>query len=341
MKFKNAFFSVLAILAIGLVGVGCSDDEDNNPLTSVNPEPTMDIVETAAAAGNFKTLLAAAEAADLVDALKSEGPLTVFAPTDAAFAALPEGTVEALLKDIDALTAILTYHVTVGAVTSDQVVNLSSVPTLNGADLTITVTNDGIVKVDDATVIVTDIETSNGIIHVIDAVVIPSAAQAKAATTSLSTGYWFGRGWIAQAIRDGRLQWLTSRLSIYNVARLSGLKTLATAVKAAGLKGTLKKSGPFTVFAPTEDAFADLPAGTVEALLQDPETLSNILLYHVVSGVVKAEDVVTLTEATMANGQTVSITVGDGVMVNNANVIATDIMAKNGVIHLIDAVLLP
>ena len=338
MQFKNTFFSILAILALGLTVVGCSDD-DNNPINST-PEPTLDIVETAMANGNFKTLLAAAEAADLVDALKSEGPLTVFAPTDDAFAALPEGTVEALLQDIDALTAILTYHVAVGEVTAAQVVKMPTVATLNGAELTITVGNDGSVMVDDAMITVTDIKTSNGIIHVIDAVVIPGSSASKAAV-SLSTGFRFGGGWIAYAIQNGHLQWLTKRLSLYTVARLGGFKTLATAVKAAGLKRTLKRGGPFTVFAPTEAAFGDLPEGTIPALLQDPETLSNILLYHVVSGRVTSADVVTLTEATMVNGGTVSITVGDGVMVNDANVIIVDIMARNGVIHAIDKVLIP
>lgn len=337
--------ALVAVLTVGMVG--CSDDDESNPMTSAAPETQLDIVQTADKAGNFTTLLAAAEAADLVEALKGEGPLTVFAPTDDAFAALPEGTVEALLLDIDALTAILTYHVVPGAVTAGEVVKLSSAPTLNGSNLTITVTGDGKVMIDDANVIVTDIETSNGIIHVIDAVMIPpvtvSAREGagSAATSWISGRYSFGGGWIAQAIRGGKLQWLTKRLSLYTVARLSGLPTLTTAVKAAGLRRTLMLGGPFTLFGPTEEAFAALPAGTVEALLKDPETLSNILLYHVVAGVVKAADVVKLTEATMANGQTVSISVGDGVMINDANVIVVDIPARNGVIHIIDGVLIP
>ena len=121
----------LSLAAIMLVVVGCSDDNDNNPM--IDNSPSMDIVETAAADGRFTTLLAAATAADLVDALKSEGPLTVFAPTDDAFNALPEGTVEALLQDIDALTAILTYHVVPGAVTSAQLAGQRlSVETVQG-----------------------------------------------------------------------------------------------------------------------------------------------------------------------------------------------------------------
>lgn len=346
--FKKNTLMIAALAMVALLAVGCSDDDESSPMDVVGSQsgPTMDIVETAAAAGNFTTLLAAIEAADLVDALKSEGPLTVFAPTDEAFAALPDGTVEALLQDIDALTAILTYHVVPGAVTAEQVVSLNSAGTLNGAEITITVTGDGKVMIDNATVILTDIEATNGIIHVIDAVIVPTeAGSSRGEAPSAAAGwYWnyrMGGGWIADAIVEGRLNWLTRHLSIYTVARLSGLNTLTTAVKAADLKYTLKRGGPFTVFAPTEDAFAALPDGTVEALLQDPPTLANILLYHVTSGRVYASDVVNLTEATMANGGTVDITVDGGVMVNDANVIAVDIEARNGVIHVIDKVLLP
>jgi len=344
-KLTLAFMAVLAIAM-----VGCSDDEKNNPMTSApDPGPTMDIVETAAAAGNFKTLLAAAEAADLVDALKGEGPLTVFAPTDDAFAALPEGTVEALLQDVDALTAILTYHVLPGSVTAEEVVTLSSAATLNGAEVTITTTDDGGVRIDNANVIVTDIQTTNGIIHVIDAVILPtdgssSRGEAPSAAASWFWGYRMGGGWISDAIIEGRLNWLTRHLSLYTVARLSGLNTLTTAVKAADLKYTLMRSGPFTVFAPTEDAFGALPEGTIPALLNDPAALSNILLYHVTPGKVTASTVVTLDGemVEMANGGTVEISVdGGSVMVNDANVIAVDIMARNGVIHVIDGVLLP
>lgn len=129
---------------------------------------------------------------------------------------------------------------------------------------------------------------------------------------------------------------------IYGLANKSGLSILATAIEAVGLNKTLNTDGPFTVFAPTNEAFEALPEGTLEALLQDPEALTNILLYHVVDGEVLAADVVNLTEATMLNGGTVSIMVNNGgVMVNDANVIATDVLAKNGVVHVIDKVLIP
>lgn len=131
-----------------------------------------DIIDVAVEAGNFTTLAAALEAAGLIDVLKGEGPFTVFAPTDEAFAKLPEGTVEALLQDKEKLTAILTYHVVPGMVMAADVVGLDEAGTVNGAMIDISVYN-GTVKVNDATVTATDIEASNGVIHVIDTVILP------------------------------------------------------------------------------------------------------------------------------------------------------------------------
>ena len=134
-----------------------------------------DIIDTAVAAGSFNTLAAAVTAANLVDTLKSPGPFTVFAPTDAAFAKLPAGTVEALLADIPKLTAILTYHVVAGKVMAADVVGLNgkSAITVNGAE--VAVSTDGGVKLNGATnVVKTDIECTNGVIHVIDSVLLPA-----------------------------------------------------------------------------------------------------------------------------------------------------------------------
>jgi uncharacterized surface protein with fasciclin (FAS1) repeats len=132
----------------------------------------MTIVETAVEAGTFTTLVAAVEAAGLVETLSGEGPFTVFAPTDEAFAALPEGTVEGLLADPEALAAILTYHVVPGAVMSGDLSDGMMATTVNGADITISI-DGGTVMVNDATVVAADIEASNGVIHVIDSVILP------------------------------------------------------------------------------------------------------------------------------------------------------------------------
>jgi uncharacterized surface protein with fasciclin (FAS1) repeats len=158
--------AVASVLAVpGTLACQDSQGYSEQPATS-------DIIETAAAAGSFNTLAAAIEAAGLTETLKGEGPFTVFAPTDEAFAKLPEGTVEALLQDKDRLTAILTYHVVPGQVSSQQVAGLSSAKTVNGADLAIQV-QDGKVIVNQATVTQTDIAASNGVIHVIDQVLLP------------------------------------------------------------------------------------------------------------------------------------------------------------------------
>jgi uncharacterized surface protein with fasciclin (FAS1) repeats len=133
--------------------------------------PSKDIVDTAIGAGSFTTLVAAVQAAGLVDTLKGEGPFTVFAPTDEAFAARPEGTVAALLADPDALAAILTYHVVAGKVMSGDLSNGMMAATVNGADVTIM--TEGGVMVNDANVVSADIEATNGVIHVIDKVILP------------------------------------------------------------------------------------------------------------------------------------------------------------------------
>jgi len=129
--------------------------------------------------------------------------------------------------------------------------------------------------------------------------------------------------------------------AIAELADQAGFSTLTAAIAAAGLTETLNTDGPFTVFAPTDAAFARLPEGTLEALLADKEALTRVLLFHVTSGNVYAKDVVELSEASTLNGEQLAINLEDGVMVNDANVIKTDVEARNGVIHVIDSVLIP
>jgi transforming growth factor-beta-induced protein len=323
MKRSNIVLSFLLVLTF--VVAACAPAPTPAPTAvpepTAMPEPTaipepmlQDIVDTAVADGRFTTLVTAVQAAELVDTLKGEGPFTVFAPTDDAFAKLPAGTIEELVKpeSKQALTDILLYHVVAGKVLAADVVGLTSATTVLGKDVTIKV-DMGNVYINDAKVIITDIETSNGVIHVIDTVIMPAAEEAKTI--------------VDVAVADGRFT------------------TLVAAIQAAGLVETLSGEGPFTVFAPTDDAFAKLPDGTVENLLlpENLEQLKNILLYHVVSGKVMAADVVGLTSAPTVLGQDITITVKDGnVFLNDTiQVIITDIEASNGVIHVIDAVLLP
>ena len=269
-----------------------------------------DIIQTALDNGNFKTLAAALTAADLVAPLQGEGPFTVFAPTDAAFAALPEGTVESLLRpeNKDTLTTILTYHVVSGKVAAADVVKLDSATSLNGQPIAIEKDQGG-VRVAGAQVTMTDIQCGNGIIHVIDAVMMP--ATDDIVETAMAAG---------------------------------NFTTLAAALDAAGLVETLKGEGPFTVFAPTDEAFAALPKGTLETLLAEENRglLTSILTYHVASGRVPAADVVKRSGVMTLNGQRVSVDASrDGVMIDGAKVTITDIQATNGTIHVLDAVVLP
>jgi uncharacterized surface protein with fasciclin (FAS1) repeats len=268
------------------------------------------IVETAVEAGKFKTLAAALTAAGLVDAVKGEGPFTVFAPTDEAFAKLPKGTVETLLKpeNKDKLKAILTYHVVPGKVMAKDVVKIAGAKSLNGQRIDVKVDGSK-VSVDGANVVATDIACSNGVIHIIDSVILPSEDKIPAV-----------------ADKAGKF------------------KTLLAAAKAAGLVDALSGDKALTVFAPTDEAFAKLPKGTVESLLkpENKDRLAAILTYHVLEGRVYSEDAVAAKSAKTLQGGSVAISVKDsGAYVNDAKILATDIDAGNGVIHVIDSVILP
>jgi len=146
------------------------------PSASAAAAMTKDIVQTATAAGSFKTLLTAVKAAGLVETLQGSGPFTVFAPTDAAFAALPAGTLDGLLKDPAALKKVLLYHVVSGSVTADKVVGLTSATSVEGSPIAISI-KDGTVYLNDSAKVVTpDVTASNGVIHVIDKVILPPAS---------------------------------------------------------------------------------------------------------------------------------------------------------------------
>ncbi len=278
---------------------------------AVQPEK-MDIVETASSAKVFGTLIAAVKAADLVEVLKSDGPFTVFAPTDDAFKKLPEGTIAKLLKPENKamLVSILKYHVVSGNVVAADVVKLNSAKTVEGGSVTIKIKDGSVFLNGNSKVVQTDIAASNGVIHVIDTVLMPPAKK-NIVETAVST-------------------------NMFN--------TLVAAVKAAGLADTLMGDGPFTVLAPTDDAFKKLPAGTIESLLkpENKDMLVKILTYHVISGEVRSDQVAAMHKAKTLQGQKVKIkTKGSTVMINGAKVIKADVEASNGVIHVIDTVLMP
>lgn len=274
-----------------------------------------DIVTTAIEAGSFKILARLLTAADLVETLQGKGPFTVVAPTDAAFEALLKADpklLDTLLKKENKglLQSILTHHVIAGKVMSKTVVTLTTATTLSGQRVDISFDKKaGVVSIDGATVTAADIGCTNGVIHVIDTVLMPETKNLVEVAAGAKT---FG--------------------------------TLIAAAKAAGLAGALSDGGPFTLFAPNDKAFAALPAGTVEALLK-PENkarLAAILKHHVVSGRVYADQAAKLDSAKTIGDTTLAIKIGkDSATVGGANIIATDIEASNGVIHVVDAVILP
>ena len=267
-----------------------------------------DIPRTASCTGNHASLVSAVVQAELLETLQGDGPFTVFAPTDQAFA---DAGIDLAALDTPegkaALSDILLYHVVGASVPAANVTDCMSATTVNGHPLSFTVGNT--VMVNGATVTATDVPTSNGIIHVIDKVLTPTATPNDIPRTAQCT-----------TIHD----------------------TLVAAVVQAELLETLQGDGPFTVFAPTDQAFAD--AGIDLAALDTPEgkaALSDILLYHVVGANVPAANVTECMTADAVNGQPLAFTVGDGVMVNDANVTLADVATSNGVIHVIDKVLTP
>ena len=328
---------LIALSACGSDGDDATETTDA-PTEEVTEEVTEEaaevgtIVDVAVANGSFNTLVAAVTAADLAETLSSEGPFTVFAPTDDAFAALPEGLVDALLlpENKDTLTKILTYHVVSGEVFAADISD-GDVATVEGQTVELS-TADG-VTVNGANVIIADVPASNGVIHAIDAVLLPPDVDAAALLAPAEE----------EMVEEEMTEEAAEVGTIVDVAAANGsFNTLVAAVTAADLAGTLSSEGPFTVFAPTDDAFAALPEGLVGALLlpENKDVLVQILTYHVVAGEVFAADISDGDVATV-EGQTVELSTADGVTVNGASVLIADVPADNGVIHAIDAVLVP
>lgn len=274
-------------------------------------EKERDIVTTASGNEQFSTLVAAVGAGGLAPTLSGEGPFTVFAPTNEAFAKLPPGTVETLLKpeNRSKLVEILKYHVVPGRLSAASVVKSPGAVTAGGQMIQFSASKKDGARVDNAGIVSTDIVCSNGVIHVIDKVLIPASDNI-----------------------------------VITADKAKSFKTLLAAATAAGLAETLAKDGPYTVFAPSDEAFAKLPDGTVETLLlpENRQQLAQILKNHVVKGRVYSPMAVSAGGAKTLAGTNLPIKASKGkAMVGNAQILATDIDASNGVIHVIDTVLIP
>ncbi|TVR41664.1 MAG: fasciclin domain-containing protein, partial [Cryomorphaceae bacterium] len=268
----------------------------------------MEIIESSP---DHQTLTAAINAAGLADALNGDGPFTVFAPNDAAFGALPPGVVDELLADPSGLlTEILLYHVVFGAaVESVQLEDGQMITTMNGGDITVMLFG-GVFINETSEVIQADLIAGNGVVHVVNEVLLPPAP-----------------------------------FTVWDVVQESEIHDiLEAAVLAAGLDGALSDpDAELTLFAPTDEAFAALPDGLIDDLLADPSgLLTDILLYHVVGSVALSTDLSDGQMITTLNGADVTVTFdGGNVFINDAQVILADIVTDNGVVHVIDAVLVP
>ena len=313
MKKTTILMSATAlVVAAGLSIAGEPAKQGTMPprTTSMPAATGMDtILNTAVKAGTFNTLAKAIDAAGLTPALSASGPFTVFAPTDEAFAKLGADKIAMLLKpeNKELLKSVLLFHVVPGTVMASDVSKLTFADTLNGQRVDV-LAKDG-VMIDKARVTKADIACSNGVIHVIDTVLMPETKNV-----------------VEVAVAAGKFT------------------TLAKLIEAAGLTSTLTGAGPFTVFAPTDEAFAKLPAATLESLMkpENKQQLTDILTYHVVPGRVFANQVTTLQQVKTVQGTEAPIAVQAGAAtIGNAKIVKTDIEASNGVIHVIDTVIMP
>lgn len=271
--------------------------------------PEVNIVEQAILADGLQTLVAAVVAGDLAGTLSGAGPFTVFAPVNAAFDALPEYTLDALLDPANQaiLQEVLTYHVIAGDIRAADLTDGATVTTVEGRDLTIDLSDPAMPMVNGVNITATDIVTSNGVVHLVDGVILPEFDIVETAITTEGTG------------------------------------TLATAVAAGDLVGTLTGPGPFTVFAPVDAAFEALGTDRLDVLL-DPANialLQKVLTYHVIASDIRAADLTdgAMVETVEGSEVTIDLSTPSTPMVNGAEIIATDIVVENGVIHLIDGVL--
>ncbi len=424
------------------VPVTVNDQAVTEPFENLGIEE-LDITEVITGDGDFVTLLSALEAADLVTALQGDGPLTLFAPVDDAFGALPPEALAALLEDTEALSEVLLYHVVADELTADVIAETGSATTLQGSSIEFTVGDDGTVMVNNAVVDNANIPASNGVIHAIESVLLPpdfdieaympmteteemtdgmemteteeitdgmemteteemtdgmemtetdemtdgmemtetgemTAAEEMTDGTEMTDSMEMtddmemtgteemtdsmemtdgmemtdtGEMTAAEEMTDGMEMTDTTDMdamepmsNLVEVALANeGFSTLVTALSEAGLVEALQGEGPFTVFAPNDDAFAKIPDDQLDALLADPQgDLTDILLYHVVSGEIMSADIEDGQTVETLQGAPITVSLdGDQVLINNAVVVQRDLVASNGVIHVVDTVLMP
>lgn len=359
---KRKFALITSVLGLGVLA-------GTPALAQIEPEPQpsdpteapiqqqeqadQDIVALASENESFNTFVQALEAAGLQDQLATGGPYTVFAPTDEAFSQLPDQVVDLLLQpeNQDLLRQVLSYHVLPAAVPAENVQAINFEPLENG--FYVVPTGDRVL-LNGANLVEENLNASNGVIHGIDRVLIPSEVeeqvlaqlaqeqgmqpqeQPQAAMPSTEAPQ-------QQAQIPEEAQPTEQQNTLLALASQSdSFNTLVQAVEAAGLQDQLETGGPYTIFAPTDEAFAQLPEGALDYLLQpeNQDLLREVLTYHVVPGTVTSQEIEPGTIDALGGGLAIAL-MEDRIVVNNASVVEADLEASNGVIHAVNRVLLP
>jgi uncharacterized surface protein with fasciclin (FAS1) repeats len=365
---------LLAAASFSLVAAACGSDSNDEAVSTDAPEATDDMDDMAdgpfgpacsavptegegsfagmtddpaatAASNNplLSTLVTAVGAADLVDTLNSDGPFTIFAPVNDAFAAIPADELDAVLADQELLTSILTYHVVAGErLDAAALGSTGSADSVNGATLEFGADGTTVNGVD---VLCSNVMTANATVHIIGEVLMPPSADDMG---EMEEGAMMPSGPLCSAVPtdgEGSFAGMTDDPAATAASNNPVLSTLVTAVQAADLVDTLNSDGPFTIFAPANPAFDALPEGTLDTVLADIDLLTSILTLHVVAGEqLSSADLAELDSVTTVNGADISLEVGDDgmLMVNGqGSVGCADIQTANATVHVIDAVLLP
>jgi transforming growth factor-beta-induced protein len=332
-----------AAMAMKPVGAACSAV----PATGSGSFDGMAKDPAATAASNnplLSTLVAAVKAAGLVDTLNGPGPFTIFAPVNDAFAKIPKADLDKLLADPKGdLTKILTLHVVSGKMDADALVKAGTVKSLNGADLKIAKDGDMVKINGSASVICGNVTTGNAIVHIIDNVLTPAKGDAMAGAAMADKPIGAACSAVP-ATGKGSFDGMSADPAATAASNNPLLSTLVAAVTAAGLGDTLNGPGPFTIFAPTNDAFAKIDKATLTKLLADPKgDLTKILTFHVVPGKMDAAALIKAGSAKTVNGAELKFAAeGESVKINGASsVICGNVKVGNGIVHIIDTVLLP
>ena len=364
--------ALAGLLSLSVVAASCADDEvDTADSTATTAAPSSDSGSSSTeptgpgcasvpddGAGSFagmaedpaataasnnpllSTLVAAVTEAGLVDTLNGPGPFTIFAPSNDAFAKIPEADLNAVLADKATLTKILTLHVVPEQMSADDLISAGMATTVEGQDITFSGDADNIEVDGQAAVVCANVQTANATVFIIDSVLMPEAMSSGSGASSEPSGPACAA---VPADGAGSFTGMAEAPAATAASNNPVLSTLVAAVTEAGLVDTLNGPGPFTIFAPSNDAFAKIPEADLNAVLADKATLTKILTLHVVAGKMSAADLAKAGTATTVEGQDITFS-GDAssLQVNGqAAVVCGDVQVAKATVHIIDSVLMP